>query len=310
MSEAPPALIAGFDERRFVADLLAEDLGPGGDITSAATLPPGATLAATMASRDSAVVAGLALAATIFRAVDPLLTIDVLVADGALVPPGTALMRISGPAGGLLAGERSALNLVQHLSGVATLTRAYVDQIAGTGCVLLDTRKTLPGLRLLEKYAVRIGGGQNHRMRLDEAVLIKDNHIAGAGGVTEAVAAARRGGHDRIQVEVDTIDQIAPALEGGATMLLLDNFDLEALRVAVGLVAGRVPLEASGGVRLDTIRAIAETGVDFVSVGRITQSAPAIDIGLDVATLGRDWIPRHGRCRATVPLGAGGGQTP
>lgn len=309
MSEAPPALIAGFDERRFVADLLAEDLGPGGDITSAATLPPGATLAATMVSRDAAVVAGLALAAAIFRAVDPLVTIDALVADGALVPPGTALMRISGPAGALLAGERSALNLVQHLSGVATLTRAYVDRIAGTGCVLLDTRKTLPGLRLLEKYAVRIGGGQNHRMRLDEAVLIKDNHIAGAGGVTEAVAAARRGGHDRIQVEVDTIDQIAPALEEGATMLLLDNFDLEALRVAVGLVAGRVPLEASGGVRLDTIRAVAETGVDFISVGRITQSAPAIDIGLDVATLGRDWIPGHSRCRATLPLDAGGRQT-
>lgn len=287
MSEAPQASIKGFDELRFIAAILAEDLGEGGDITSAATLPSGATLAADMVSRDATVVAGLPFAAAIFRAVDPRLTTDMLVADGAQLPPGTVLMRIAGPAAALLAGERSALNLVQHLSGVATLTRAYVDQIAHTGCVLLDTRKTLPGLRLLEKYAVRMGGGRNHRMRLDDAVLIKDNHIAGAGGVTQAVAAARSAGHSRIQVEVDTFDQISPALEAGATMLLLDNFDLQTLRRAVTFVARHVPLEASGGVRLDTIRAIAETGVDFVSVGRITQSARAIDIGLDVDPLRR-----------------------
>jgi nicotinate-nucleotide pyrophosphorylase (carboxylating) len=182
----------------------------------------------------------------------------------------------------MLAAERSALNSLQHLSGIATLTRRYVDTIAGTGATLLDTRKTIPGLRVLEKYAARMGGADNHRMRLDDGVLIKDNHVAVCGGVAEAVRRAKAAETGlQVQVEVDRIDQIAPALDAGADRLLLDNMPPPVLREAVALVAGRVPLEASGGVRLDTIRAIAETGVDFISLGRITQSAPAVDIGLD-----------------------------
>jgi len=182
----------------------------------------------------------------------------------------------------MLTAERSALNTLQHLSGIATLTRRYVDKIEGTGATLLDTRKTIPGLRLLEKYAARMGGAENHRMRLDDGLLIKDNHVGVAGGVAEAVSAAKAFASGLpIQVEVDRIAQIEPALAAGADRLLLDNMKPEILREAVALVAGRVPLEASGGVTLDTIRAIAETGVDYISVGRITQSAPAVDIGLD-----------------------------
>jgi nicotinate-nucleotide pyrophosphorylase (carboxylating) len=191
-------------------------------------------------------------------------------------------MRLSGNARAMLAAERSALNTLQHLSGVATLVRRYVDAIEGTGAVLIDTRKTLPGLRSLEKYAVRMGGAHNHRMRLDDGVLIKDNHVAVCGGVAEAVRAAKAANTGlQVQVEVDRIGQIEPALDAGADRLLLDNMPPAVLREAVALVAGRVPLEASGGVNLETIRAIAETGVDFISVGRITQSAPAVDIGLD-----------------------------
>jgi nicotinate-nucleotide pyrophosphorylase (carboxylating) len=182
----------------------------------------------------------------------------------------------------MLAAERCALNTLQHLSGIATLTRQYADAIAGTGAVLLDTRKTTPGLRLLEKYAARMGGAQNHRMRLDDGILIKDNHVALCGSVGEAVRRAKRANTQlQIQVEVDRVSQIEPALEAGADRLLLDNMDPATLREAVALVGGRVPLEASGGVTLETIRFIAETGVDFISVGRITQSAPAVDIGLD-----------------------------
>jgi len=192
-------------------------------------------------------------------------------------------LRISGNARALLAAERSALNTVQHLTGIATVTRSYVEAIAGTGAVLLDTRKTLPGLRALEKYATLMGGAINHRLRLDDGVMIKDNHIAVAGGVEPAVRAAKAAGLQGVVVEVDRIDQIEPAISAGADRLLLDNMDVPTLRAAVALVASRVPTEASGGVRLDTIRAIAETGVTFISVGRITQSAPAADIGLDFA---------------------------
>jgi nicotinate-nucleotide pyrophosphorylase (carboxylating) len=193
-------------------------------------------------------------------------------------------MRLAGNARAMLAAERSALNTLQHLSGIATLTRQYVDSIAGTGAVLLDTRKTLPGLRILDKYAARMGGAHNHRMRLDDGVLIKDNHVAVAGGVAEAVRRARDAATGlQVQVEVDRIDQIEPALAAGADRLLLDHMDPPMLREAVALVAGRVPLEASGGVTLETIRFLAETGVDYISVGRITQSAPAVDIGLDYA---------------------------
>ncbi len=274
-------MITDFDLDAFVTATLAEDLGQGGDVTSAAVIPADATLAAVMDSRDAAVIAGLPIAIAFFRALDPDCTIETLVAEGQAVAAGADLMRVTGNARALLTAERSALNTVQHLTGIATMTRSYVDAIAGTGAVLLDTRKTLPGLRALEKYATRMGGATNHRMRLDDGVMIKDNHIAVAGSVSVAVAAAKAAGLQGVVVEVDRIDQIEPALAAGADRLLLDNMGPDVLRQAVALVAGRVPTEASGGVRLDTIRAIAETGVTFISVGRITQSAPAADIGLD-----------------------------
>jgi nicotinate-nucleotide pyrophosphorylase (carboxylating) len=195
-------------------------------------------------------------------------------------------MRLSGTARAMLTAERSALNVVQHLSGIATLTRRYVRAMGDTRCVLLDTRKTLPGLRLLEKYATRIGGAQNHRMGLWDAAMIKDNHVLVAGSVGQAIGSARAAGIERVICEVDRIEQIEPAIAAGATHLLLDNMDPATLREAVALVAGRVATEASGGVTLDTIGAIAATGVDFVSVGRLTQSAPAADIGLDFTPLG------------------------
>jgi nicotinate-nucleotide pyrophosphorylase (carboxylating) len=276
-----------FDLDAFVAATLAEDLGSGGDITSAAVIPAAAILTAVMVSRDAIVVAGLQVAAVFFGELDPAVEIERFVVDGDAVVPGTALLRVTGNARAVLAAERSALNTVQHLSGIATLTRAYVDAIAGTGATLLDTRKTLPGLRALEKYATRMGGATNHRLRLDDGCLIKDNHVAIAGGVDVAVRAAVAAGLGiaagglPIVVEVDGIDQIEPALAAGADRLLLDNMDASVLRTAVALVAGRAPTEASGGVRLDTIRALAETGVTFISVGRLTQSAPAADIGLD-----------------------------
>ena len=278
-----------FDLDAFVAATLAEDLGTGGDVTSAAVIPASATLTAVMASREAIVVAGVQVAAVFFGELDPAVEVERFVGDSDAVAPGTALLRVSGNARALLAAERSALNTVQHLSGIATLTRAYVDAIAGTGATLLDTRKTLPGLRTLEKYATRMGGATNHRLRLDDGCLIKDNHIAVAGGVEAAVRAAVAAGLGiaagglPIVVEVDRIDQIAAALAAGADRLLLDNMDVVTLRAAVALVAGRVPTEASGGVRLDTIRGLAETGVTFISVGRLTQSAPAADIGLDYA---------------------------
>jgi nicotinate-nucleotide pyrophosphorylase (carboxylating) len=234
-----------------------------------------------MDSRDAIVVAGMPIADAFFRLLDPSVEVERLVEDGQAVEAGTELLRVSGNARALLTTERSALNTVQHLSGVATLTRRYVDAIRGTGAILLDTRKTLPGLRMLEKYATRVGGAQNHRMGLWDAAMIKDNHVAVAGGVAEAVRRARAAGIARIIVEVDRLDQIGPALAAGATHLLLDNMDPPMLREAVRLVDGRVPTEASGGVTLETIRAKAETGVTYVSVGRITQSAPAADIGLD-----------------------------
>ena len=272
-----------FDIAGFVAATLAEDMGDGGDVTSAAVIPAEARFDGVMDSRDAIVVAGLPLAEAFFRHLDPNVAIKRLVEEGAQVPAGTDLLRLSGNARALLTAERSALNTVQHLSGVATLTRTYVDAIAGTGATLLDTRKTLPGLRVLEKYATRMGGATNHRMGLWDAAMIKDNHVAVAGSVEAATARAVAAGIPRIIVEVDRLDQIEPAIGAGATHLLLDNMVPPMLREAVALVAGRAATEASGGVRLDTIRAIAETGVDFISVGRLTQSAPAADIGLDLA---------------------------
>ena len=279
-----PFALDRFDLSAFVAATLAEDLGERGDITSSAVIPADAVFAGAMDSRDAITVAGLDIAEAFFRALDPEVTIERLVADGDQVAAGTDLMRLKGRARALLTAERSALNTVQHLSGIATLTRHYVDAIAGTGAILLDTRKTIPGLRVLEKYATRMGGAQNHRMGLWDAAMIKDNHVGVAGSIGEAVRRAVAAGIERIIVEVDRIDQIAPALEAGATHLLLDDMEPAQLREAVALVGGRVPTEASGGVRLDTIRAIAETGVTYISVGRLTQSAPAADIGLDFST--------------------------
>ena len=282
--------LPGFDLDRFVRETLAEDLGeglPGGghDVTSESVIPADARFSGVMDSRDAIVVAGLPVAEAFFRALDPGMTIELLVEEGADVPPGTDLMRLEGNARAMLTAERSALNTVQHLSGVATLTREYVRAMDNPACTLLDTRKTIPGLRHLEKYAVRMGGAANHRMGLWDAAMIKDNHVLVAGSVGAAVRRAVEAGVREIICEVDRIDQIEPALAAGATRLLLDNMEPAELTEAVGIVAGRVPTEASGGINLQTIRAKASTGVNYVSVGRLTQSAPAADIGLDFTPL-------------------------
>jgi nicotinate-nucleotide pyrophosphorylase (carboxylating) len=277
--------LPGFDLERFVRETLAEDLGEAGDITSAAVIPEGARFSGVMASREAIVVAGLPIAEAFFRSLDAGVEIERLAEDGATVAAGAELLRLSGKGRAMLTAERSALNVVQHLSGIASLTRRYVDAIAGTGAVLLDTRKTIPGLRVLEKYATRMGGAENHRMGLWEAAMIKDNHVAVAGSVGEAVRRAVAAGIARTIVEVDRLDQIEPALDAGATHLLLDNMDPPVLAEAVARVGGRVPTEASGGVTLETIHAKAASGVTYVSVGRITQSAPAADIGLDFQPL-------------------------
>ena len=277
-----PLGLTQFYLSEFVRRVLAEDMGSGGDVTSRATIDAQARFTATMNCREPIVVAGLDIAIAFFRALDREVRIARQVADGDRIEAGGVLMTIEGNARAMLAAERSALNTLQHLSGIATLTRTYVDAIDGTGAILLDTRKTIPGLRLLEKYAARMGGAENHRMRMDDGLLIKDNHVGVAGSVEAAVRAAVAANTGlQVQVEVDRIAQIEPAIGAGADRLLLDNMTNDQLREAVALVAGRVPLEASGGVRIDTIRGIAETGVTYISVGRITQSAPAVDIGLD-----------------------------
>jgi len=280
--------LPGFDLDRFVRDTIEEDLGEGiegggRDVTSDSVIPADARFSGVMDSRDAIVVAGLPLAEAFFRALDPDCTIETLVADGDAVEAGSELMRLSGKARALLTAERSALNTVQHLSGIATMTRAYVTAMrAGSAtCILLDTRKTLPGLRALEKYATRMGGAQNHRMGLWDAAMIKDNHVAVAGSVGEAVRRAAEAGVSPIICEVDRLDQIEPAIRAGAHHVLLDNMDPETLREAVATIAGRAASEASGGIDLSTIASKAASGVDYVSVGRLTQSAPAADIGLD-----------------------------
>ena len=281
--------IAGFDLAAFITATLDEDLGlglPGGghDVTSESVIPAEMRFSGVMDTRDAIVIAGLPIAAAFFAALDPAMEIEILATEGASVSAGTDLMRLCGNARAMLTAERSALNTVQHLSGIATLTRSYVDAMGGHA-TLLDTRKTIPGLRHLEKYAVRMGGAQNHRMGLWDAAMIKDNHVAVAGGVAQAVARAKAAGVKSIICEVDRIDQIEAAIGAGASHILLDNMATAELREAVALIAGRVPCEASGGVRLDTIAAIAATGVTYVSVGRLTQSAPAADIGLDFTPL-------------------------
>jgi nicotinate-nucleotide pyrophosphorylase (carboxylating) len=262
---------------------LAEDLGRAGDVTSLACVPADAELACVFATRQAGVVAGLACARLALAALDPAATFEAATADGDLVQPGTGLARVRGNARAVLTAERTALNLMGRLSGVASLTRQYVDAVAGTKARITDTRKTTPGLRQLEKYAVRCGGGVNHRFGLDDAILIKDNHVAACGSVGEAVRRAKAfAGHlMKVEVEVDGLDQLDEALAAGPDVVMLDNFALGDLRRAVSVAAGRAVLEASGGVNLETVRAIAETGVDVISVGALTHSAKVIDIGLD-----------------------------
>lgn len=270
---------------RLIDAALAEDLGPGGvaagDITSNTVIREDAELAFSLITREDIVVAGIDAALTVFRRLDPEARVEVFVADGERAKAETILARIEGAARGLLTAERTVLNILQHLSGIATLTRAFADRLEGTGVTLLDTRKTIPGMRRLAKYAAELGGAENHRIGLYDAVLIKDNHIAVAGGIEAAVARAREKGCRDIEVECDTLEQVAEALDAGADRLMLDNMSLPGLRRAVAMAGGRVKLEASGGITLETVREIAETGIDFISVGRLTQSAPAADIGLD-----------------------------
>jgi len=266
---------------RQIAAALAEDLGLGGDITSFATIPADVHFTGVMAARQDMTIAGLGLAGLTFKAVNPDIAWQPQVEDGARVNTGDVLATVSGPARDLLLAERTALNLLQHLSGIATLARQYVDAVSDTNAVILDTRKTIPGYRDLAKYASRMGGATNHRMRLDDAVLIKDNHIAVAGGVAVAIGRAKDAGHSPIEVECDTLDQVREALNVGVDAILLDNMSTDQLCEAVAVIDGRARSEASGGVNLDTVAAIAATGVDSISVGRITQSAPAVDIGFD-----------------------------
>jgi nicotinate-nucleotide pyrophosphorylase (carboxylating) len=278
----PPASLV----EPLVRAVLLEDFGLGGDITSDAVVPSNARMLAALVAREAGVLAGLDVALTAFRLLDSEVSIEVAVHDGEALEPGRRIAALAGNARAMLAAERSALNLLQHLSGVASATAAYVRAVAGTRAAIADTRKTTPGLRALEKYAVRAGGGRNHRLRLDDAVLIKDNHIAVAGGIAKALGAVRaRIGHlVKVEIEVDSLAQLDEVLEhcDGVDAVLLDNFSLDDLREAVRRVRGRLVVEASGGVRLETVAAIAATGVDVISAGALTHSARALDIGLDV----------------------------
>lgn len=266
---------------------LAEDLGRAGDVTADACVPEGTRMRAAFRARKTGVLAGVDCVRLAVRAMDPAARIEVLLADGDAFAAGATLVEVEGDARAILAAERTALNLLGRLCGVATLTRAHVEAVAGTGARIADTRKTTPGLRALEKHAVACGGGLNHRFGLDDAVLIKDNHLAVCGGVGPAVAAARAAvGHlMKVEVEVDGLDQLDEALAAGPDVIMLDNFSLPMLREAVARAGAgphaRPVLEASGGVSLETVRAIAQTGVDVISVGALTHSAPALDVGLD-----------------------------
>ena len=265
---------------------LAEDVGAG-DVTTLATVPPNAHAAAVIAAREPIVVAGLAFAMQAFRLLSRDIDLVEQCADGDSIPPGRSVLNIRGQARALLTAERVALNFLQRLSGVATMTRLFVDAVAGTNAKILDTRKTTPGWRRFEKYAVACGGGQNHRFGLFDMVLIKDNHLVALrdeqpNAIAAAVARARKSYPNlKVEVEADNLDQVSEALEAGADIILLDNMSGENLRAAVNLTRGQAKLEASGGVNLNTVRSIAETGVDFISVGAITHSARAVDLGLD-----------------------------
>ncbi len=284
MSKLIPAELSRPLVSNAVQAALLEDLGMAGDVTSQATIAPASSATAVMNSRENGVVCGLDLAREAFHQVDPNIEFTPLVADGDRVVPGQDVARISGNARNIMSGERVALNFMCHLSGIATYSATFVDKVAGTGAKICCTRKTTPGLRAFEKYAVKCGGGSNHRFGLDDAILIKDNHIAVAGGVREAVLAAQQfAGHlMAIEVEVDTLEQFEEALRAGATAVLLDNMSPETLRDAVKLNKGRARLEASGGINIDSVRAIAETGVEFISTSKITMAAVPLDLGLDI----------------------------
>jgi len=268
---------------RAVAEALAEDLGAGGDITTNATIPAETRASGRFATRAPGVIAGLDVARAAFHALDPTVAFEALVHDGDTVAAGTAIAQVSGSARALLSAERVALNFLGRMSGIATTTRRYVDAVAGTRARIVDTRKTTPLLRAFEKYAVRCGGGSNHRIGLFDAILIKDNHIVAAGGITAAVTRARAAaGHMvKLEVEVTNTAELEEALALGIDAVLLDNMTPAELAAAVRLVAGRLTTEASGGVNLDTVRSVAESGVDLISVGALTHSAPVLDIGLD-----------------------------
>ena len=262
---------------------LAEDLGRAGDVTAQACIPEGARMRAVFAARKAGVLAGIDCVRLAVLAMDPDASVDLKLRDGEAFEAGAVLAEVEADARAFLAAERTALNLLGRLCGIATLTRAYVEAVVGTKARIAATRKTTPGLRALEKHAVLCGGGVNHRFGLDDAILIKDNHVAVCGGVGEAVRRARASvGHlMKVEVEVDGLDQLDEALAAGPDVVMLDNFTLPMLREAVARTAGRITLEASGGVNLETVRGIAETGVDVISVGALTHSAPALDVGLD-----------------------------
>jgi nicotinate-nucleotide pyrophosphorylase (carboxylating) len=269
--------------KNLIEHALAEDLGPG-DVTSEATIPPESTSEAVILAKQHLVLAGLDVAREVFRQIDAAIEFTPFAKDGDAVHGGTEIVKVSGNTRALLAGERVALNLLQHLSGIATLTSKYVDKVKGLKAKVLDTRKTLPGLRQLEKYAVRVGGGGNHRFGLFDGVLIKDNHITASGGIIKAVERVRKKAHHllRIEVETKTLDEVVEALAAGTDVIMLDNMPVDLMREAVKLVAGRALVEASGNVTLETVRLIAETGVDFISSGSLTHSAPAADISMKI----------------------------
>ena len=280
MMALPPPLVW----RETVVMALREDLGRRGDVTSRALFPPDRTCRAVFAARREGVLCGLEIARHVFALCEPSVRFSPETADGEAVKAGQILAAVEGPAIGILEGERTALNFLSHLSGIATETKAFVDLIAGTKARVACTRKTTPGLRLFEKYAVSCGGGANHRFGLDDAILIKDNHIAVAGGVGPAIQAARKAaGHMmKIEVEIETMDQFMEALSYDIDAVLLDNWAVSDLPEAVARSAGNIFIEASGGISRETIRAVAESGVDLISVGGLTHSAPALDIGLDI----------------------------
>ena len=269
--------------RKLIEEALFEDIGPG-DITSEAVIPEEASSTAEIVAKQDLVLAGILIAREVFRKLDPWVQFTPLAHDGNKVQSGSIIAQVQGKTRALLAGERLALNIMQHLSGIATHTAKFVEVLKGFRAEILDTRKTLPGLRALEKYAVRMGGGRNHRFGLYDGILIKDNHIAAAGGIIKAMAGIRKKVHPllKIEVEVKTLDEVREAMAAGATMLLLDNMPPALMKQAVNIVGGRVLVEASGNVTLDTVKAIGDTGVDFISSGSLTHSSPAADISMKI----------------------------